>query len=59
MGMYIKDEEHLKECILNILYKQEMDDPAHGPTDESYEKTANNLILLFSAMIRNERLGLK
>jgi hypothetical protein len=59
MGIYIKDEKKLKEQILKILYNIEVDDPAQAMIDESVDVAANNIILLFSTMIRNERLGIK
>ena len=58
-GMYIEDEAELKESIMKILDTIHCSDPYDQATVKSKDIAANSIILLFSAMIRNERLGIK
>lgn len=51
------NEKDLKDQILNIMYTMECDDPAHAIEDNDLDRAANSIILLISAMLRQERLS--
>jgi hypothetical protein len=59
--MYIKDEESVKKSIRGILEKKRCPDCTYPNIDgeKEIDLTVNKLMLLFSAMLRNERLGIK
>ena len=58
MGMYIKDEEEMKERIKSIL-DHRLEVKKGEITQRSIEIVSNSIMLMISAEMRNQKLGIE